>query len=74
MCSYPRGDTTDRAGQVFDHHINLSPVNKTQAIERIVDAAPDFIVFTDALLDSRVFALAHESLRGSVGLRGNLWG
>ena len=67
----PRDATTDRAGQVFDRHINLSPINKTQAIERILDVAPDFIVFADALLDSRVFALAHERL---ASWQGALWG
>jgi hypothetical protein len=67
----PRNGNTDRAGQVFDRHINLSPLNKTQAIERILDVAPDFIVYTDALLDSRVFALAHERL---ASWQGALWG
>lgn len=67
----PRDDTTDRAGLVFDKHINLSPTNKTQAIHRIWQMAPDFVIFTDALLDSRVFALAHERL---AAWQGALWG
>lgn len=67
----PRDDTTDRARLVFDRHINLSPTNKTQAIHRIWQTAPDFVIFTDALLDSRVFALAHERL---AAWQGALWG
>ncbi len=67
----PRDNTTDRAGFVFDKHINLSPINKTQAILRIWEMAPDFIIFADALLDSRVFALAHERL---ATWQGALWG
>ena len=67
----PRDETTDRVGQVFDTHINLSPMNKTQAISRILDSGPDFVLFTDALLDSRVFALAHERL---APWQGALWG
>jgi hypothetical protein len=67
----PRDETTDRTGAVFDKHINLSSENKTQAVERILASAPDFIIFTDAALDSRVFTLAHERL---AIWQGALWG
>ena len=67
----PRDSTTDRAAVVFDRHINLIALNKTQTIERILDAKADFILFADAALDSRVFALAHERL---AVWQANLWG
>ena len=58
----PRDTQTDRVGALFDHHINISPHDKNQAIERVLQANLDFIIFSDALFDSRVFALAHERL------------
>jgi hypothetical protein len=44
---------------------------RSQAIERILASKPDFILFSDAGLDSRVFALAHERLTRQ---QGALWG
>ena len=44
---------------------------RTQAIERILFSRPDYILFSDAGLDSRVFALAHERL---APVQGALWG
>jgi hypothetical protein len=35
---------------------------RTQAIERILEAGAHMIIFADAALDSRVFAMAHERL------------
>ena len=67
----PRDQTTDRANAVFDKHINLTPYNKTEAIHRILDTHADIILFADAALDSRVFALAHERL---AVWQGSLWG
>lgn len=67
----PRDSRTDRANKMFDKHINLSPHNKTQAILRILETSPDFILFADAALDSRVFALSHERLALH---QGALWG
>ena len=67
----PRDRTTDRANAVFNEHINLDPENKTAVISRILDARTDFILFADAALDSRVFALAHERL---ATWQGGLWG
>jgi len=67
----PRNELTDRARRLFDQHINISPDDKTQAIDRIVDAAPDFILFSDAAYDSRVFSLAHERL---APFQAALWG
>jgi hypothetical protein len=49
-----------RARGLFDDHINISPEDKTLAIERILLAQADFILFADTSYDSRVFALAHE--------------
>ena len=40
-------------------------------MERILAARPDFLLFSDAGLDSRVFAMAHERL---APLQGALWG
>ena len=62
---------TDRAGALFDHHLNISPTDKSEAIDRILHAAPDFILFSDAAYDSRVFALAHERL---APYQAALWG
>lgn len=67
----PRDHTTDRVNAVFDKHINLSPNNKSQAIERILASRPDFLLFSDAGLDSRVFAMAHERL---APFQAALWG
>jgi hypothetical protein len=67
----PRDHTTDRVNAVFDKHINLSPNNKSQAVERILSSRPDFLLFSDAGLDSRVFAMAHERL---APFQGALWG
>jgi hypothetical protein len=58
----PRDSLTDRARDVFDKHINLSPVNQEQTVHRILEANPNFLLFADAGLDSRVFALAHYRL------------
>jgi hypothetical protein len=44
---------------------------RTQAIHRILSSRPDFILYSDAGLDSRVFALAHERL---APYQGALWG
>jgi hypothetical protein len=35
---------------------------RTQSIDRIIEVKIDFIIFADAALDSRVFAIAHERL------------
>lgn len=67
----PRDHTTDQTAVLFDRHINLTPHNKTEAIQRILDARADLILFADAALDSRVFALAHERL---AVWQGSLWG
>ena len=67
----PRDATTDRANKAFDSHVNLSPFNKTQGVDRILAAGCDVIIFADAALDSRVFAMAHERLAPWQGL---LWG
>jgi hypothetical protein len=67
----PRDRTTDSAHAVFDIHINLPPHNKTQAIKRILNTKADIVLFADAALDSRVFALAHERL---AVWQGSLWG
>lgn len=58
----PRDALTDKAIALVDGNVNLSPHNKSQAIERIMDSRVDFILFADPALDSRVFALAHERL------------
>ena len=44
---------------------------RTQAIERVLEVNADFIIFADAGLDSRTFALAHERLALWQGV---LWG
>ena len=62
---------TDRAGALFDNHLNISPTDKSEAIDRILHAAPDFLLFSDAAYDSRVFALAHERL---APYQAALWG
>ena len=67
----PRDALTDRAAKVFDSHINLSPHNKSQGMHRILEAAPDVLIFVDAALDSRVFTLAHERL---ALVQAALWG
>jgi hypothetical protein len=67
----PRDERTDRANKMFDKHINLSPHNKSQAILRILETSPDFLLFADAALDSRVFALSHERL---ALYQGAFWG
>ena len=67
----PRDAMTDRASTVFDRHINLSALNKTEVVERVLLAAPHVILFADAALDSRVFALAHERL---ARFQGAIWG
>lgn len=64
----PRSLITDRVNALFDDHINLSPENKTQIITRILQAKFDFLLFMDAALDARVFALAHERLATFQGL------
>lgn len=46
-------------------------LNRSQSISRIIDSNPDFILYTDAAMDPRVFALAHEKLAPFQGL---LWG
>ena len=53
---------TDRAVSIFDANINLSIDNKTLAVGRVLREQPDVVLFADAALDSRVFALAHERL------------
>ena len=58
----PRDSTTDIVNTLFNAHVNLSPTNKSAVVEKIIQAHTDFILFTDAALDSRVFALAHERL------------
>lgn len=58
----PRDGTTDRVNGLFDDHINLSAGNKTLVRQRILDHGADIILFADAALDSRVFAIAHERL------------
>ena len=67
----PRDNTTDLMNKLFDNHVNLNPHNKTQAIERIRASEQDLLIFTDAGLDSRTFALAHERL---VRYQALLWG
>ena len=37
-------------------------MNKSQTITRVLDSQQDLLIFTDAGLDSRTFALAHERL------------
>jgi hypothetical protein len=64
----PRSIVTDRVTSLFDEHINLSPENKTQIIDRIQQYQIDFLLFMDAALDARVFALAHERLSTFQGL------
>ena len=66
----PRDATTDRVMPLFDGHVNLSPYNKSQSIERIVASGADYLLFADAGLDSRVFAISHERLALWQGL---LW-
>lgn len=66
----PRSAVTDRVNSLFDRHINLAPDNKAQVIDRINDANVDFLLFSDAALDARVFALAHERLARHQGI---LW-
>jgi hypothetical protein len=58
----PRDATTDRVNALFDEHINLAAHNKTLILQRIADYGADILLFADAALDSRVFALAHERL------------
>jgi hypothetical protein len=58
----PRDSTTDLVNTLFNAHVNLSPTNKSAVVEKIMQARADFILFADAALDSRVFALAHERL------------
>lgn len=58
----PRDGTTDRVNGLFDDHINLSANNKTLVMQRILDHGADIVLFADAALDSRVFAIAHERL------------
>lgn len=58
----PRSAVTDRVNALFDHHINLSTDNKTQVLQRVHNAHVDFILFADAAMDARVFALAQERL------------
>ena len=58
----PRDSTTDLVNTLFNAHVNLSPTNKSVVVEKIMQARADFILFADAALDSRVFALAHERL------------
>lgn len=67
----PRDPNTDRLSVLFDQHVNLSPDNRDDAIGRILDGRPDFLLFADAALDSRVFAIAHERL---AVWQGALWG
>ena len=63
MCfATPRDATTDRVNGLFDEHINLTAHNKTLIMQRIIDFGADILLFADAALDSRVFALAHERL------------
>jgi predicted O-linked N-acetylglucosamine transferase (SPINDLY family) len=63
MCfATPRDATTDRVNGLFDEHINLAANNKALITQRIRDFGADIILFADAALDSRVFALAHERL------------
>eukprot|EP01036_Dinobryon_divergens_P002119 gene2119-2788_t len=58
----PRDANTDRANNLFDGHVNIPPHNKTLAITRVREAVLDVLIFADAALDGRVFALAHERL------------
>ena len=67
----PRDSTTDRINALFDVHVNLNPLNKTQALSRIMENSQDLLIFTDAGMDSRSFALAHERLSPRQAL---LWG
>jgi hypothetical protein len=43
---------------------------RSQSIQRILESKADYILFADAALDSRVFALAHQRLAMWQGL---LW-
>ena len=67
----PRDDTTDFLMNLFDNHVNLNPMNKSQAISRIEESTQDLLIFTDAGMDSRTFALAHERLATYQAL---MWG
>ena len=58
----PRSHLTDMANAAFHYHINLPPDNKTESVLRVRQSQQDFIIFSDAGLDSRVFALAHERM------------
>jgi hypothetical protein len=66
----PRDFMTDRANALFDIHINLVASNKSTTLSRILEFEADFLLFADAALDSRVFALAHERLARFQGI---LW-
>lgn len=66
----PRSAVTDKVNAIFDHHVNLPPENKTQVIERISNAQVDVLLFADAAMDARVFALAHERFAEFQGI---LW-
>lgn len=67
----PRSTLTDMANGAFHNHINLPPENKSEAIVRIRQSMQDLIIFADAGLDSRVFALAHERMASYQAI---LWG
>lgn len=58
----PRDKMTDLANSAFDGHVNLPSSNKSDAVGRILALSPDVLLFSDAGLDSRVFALAHERI------------
>ena len=67
----PRSHLTDLVNEAFHTNINLPPDNKTEAIIRIRQTKQDFLIFADAGLDSRVFALAHERMAPYQAI---LWG
>jgi hypothetical protein len=58
----PRDANTDRITKLFDTIVNLSPHNKSECITNIIADNNDFLLFADASLDSRVFALTHERM------------
>jgi predicted O-linked N-acetylglucosamine transferase (SPINDLY family) len=58
----PRDPKTDLLSRMFDKNINLKPDDFNATRTRILESQIDVLVFTDVMLDSRVFALAHERM------------
>jgi hypothetical protein len=65
-----KSSITDKVTSLFDRHINI-PDERAIAVERIFEANLNFLLYSDANYDARVFALAHERL---APVQAALWG